>query len=612
MNRKLKLSGLALALAFTATGAWAQANPGTLPDKVDVNDVEVTEVAYAVFSSHDSIMINPTTGLQDTIVIDDGMEICTPEEFEVKMKAEAAAIKEMVERAKARRGAPDITPDEDWSSEGRHNRSSARLYYYTYPSVDADGNPVRLSALMGVPVNSVLEDILDVTCGFIPWGSIIKTSWKCHPSNVVIGCHVTITSNWEAPTSYNRHSSFLGLDNFKTDTGLMLFYTRYDVLRQPCCLVILPDYEGYGKTKDRPHPYLYQELTARQCVDATRYGLALYNSKVAAGDEESLEEDWKTISVGFSQGGSVSLATHKYIETNGLVDELRFAGSVCGDGPYSPVDHLLYYMKDDGETYDGEENRTYHKPGRVSMPIVMPLILKGMLDTNPYMRQYNIHQYLTENFLNTGVIDFIEAKEKPEDKDQYSTGDVNKEFVKIKETGKYKDKEIAQKDSLFPFYDGKNMHGDLKYMLTEECYNDFKRLADDKGDVQNDFMKDLMKALESNNLTVGWTPQKRIGFYHTTYDTVVPYVNLLTFMRKQDGLTYYFADKKNKPSETAGVHPSHVTTDETKADVMIIDTNSKEDHVPAGTAFFLMGATDSPALTSPDYILMKWVLDGKK
>ena len=575
-----------------------------LHQPVNVNDVVVTKVAYAVFSSHDSVYVNPQTGQSDTVTIDDGMATYTPEEFEVKMAAKRAAIKKLIERAKARHSAPDITPDQDWNYEGKQERSSARLYYYTYPSVDADGNPVRLSALMGVPMNTVVDDIADILMSW-PWGSSLISDIKIRPSNVVIGCHVTITSNWECPTSYERNTSLLGLDNFRTDTGMMLFYTRYDLLRQPCCLVILPDYEGYGLTKDRPHPYLYQELTARQCVDATRYGLALYQQKVTSEEELPLDDDWKTMCVGFSQGGSVSLATHKYIETNDLTDELHFAGSVCGDGPYSPVDHLQYYMTDDGST-TYPFIKTSHRKERVSMPIVMPLILKGMLDSNPYMRQYAITDFLTQNFLNTGVIDYIEAKKNPDAKDQYSTGDVNEMFRLIKETGIHNGKQILQKDSLFPFDDGDNVHGNMRFMLTEKCLADFRRLT--KGEeLQNDFMKDLVKALESNNLTVGWRPQKRIGFYHTTYDTVVPYVNLLKFMERQSELTYYFADEGNKPSAREGVYPTHTTTDETEADVMIIDTGSTADHVPAGQDFFLFGS-----VTSPDYQLMKWVLKGKK
>jgi hypothetical protein len=60
---------------------------------------------------------------------------------------------------------------------------------------------------------------------------------------------------------------------------MLLEFARHDFIRQPCCLVILADYEGYGHTASRPHPYLYQELTARQVVDAVRYGIALYKAK---------------------------------------------------------------------------------------------------------------------------------------------------------------------------------------------------------------------------------------------------------------------------------------------------------------------------------------------
>jgi hypothetical protein len=37
----------------------------------------------------------------------------------------------------------------------------------------------------------------------------------------------------------------------------------------------MPDYEGYGVSIDRPHPYLAEAVTARQVVDALTYGLEL-------------------------------------------------------------------------------------------------------------------------------------------------------------------------------------------------------------------------------------------------------------------------------------------------------------------------------------------------
>ena len=217
---------LLLALMLPAAGAWAQGNLGSLPKEVDVKDVIVTKVEYAIFSSHDSICVNPKTGQQDTLTVDEGMEIVTPEVFQAKREAKTAAIKKLVQQAKNRRAlAPSVNADSDWHYEGQQERSMAQLYYYTYPSVDADGNPVRLSAMMGIPVNTVLEDYFDIissTFSVFPWGNKIAPDWKVRPSNVVIGCHVTITSNWECPTSYESYgnSSLLGLDNFMTDAGV--------------------------------------------------------------------------------------------------------------------------------------------------------------------------------------------------------------------------------------------------------------------------------------------------------------------------------------------------------------------------------------------------------
>jgi len=594
-----RISLLSLALLSLA-GVWAQS--GT-PEPVSVADVQITKEAVAVFSSHDTIMYNPQTGRYDSVTIDDGMQIVSPQEFEAKRAAKSAALRKLVKKMQKRKNAPSVTPDEDWRYEGHHERSASRLYYYTYPSVDADGNPVRLSALMAIPTRMNIDKDDPWILKFLALTPfpVYLVDRIARPSNVVIGCHVTVTSNWESPTSYNTFTSFLGLDNFMTDAGMMIFYTRNDILRQPCSLVILPDYEGYGATVDRPHPYLYQELTARQCVDATRYGLALYKSKEEVGCLP-LEEGWQTVSVGFSQGGSVSMAVHKYIETNGLDEELHFAGSVCGDGPYSPVATLKYYMTDDGDARDGDK-KTTHRKERVSMPVALALIVKGMLDSNPYMRQYKLTDFFTQNFLNTGIIDYIEAKSKPNKSDQYTTVGVTDAFRKIKETGYHNGIKIEKVDSLFPIYVDKNLHGDLAQMLTPECLEDFRRLA--KGEpLKYKFMRDMVKALESNNMTVGWKPKKRVALYHSTYDTVVPYDNMLAFMNSQkpNGLSYFF-EADDSPAKSLGVP----TADKEHANVFIMDRNCKKDHVPAGTQFFLLGS-----ITSPDYTLMKWVLEGKQ
>lgn len=596
---------LLLVLSLTTVGAWAQGSFGNLPKTVDVRDVEIISIDKVVFSSHDSIVVNPVTGKVDTLIIDDGMRIATAED--------EAYFTEASGPARAPHRAPAVTPDPSLGGVERIGlqwaKTGAYLYTYKYPSVDADGNRVILSSLMGVPRRQF-------QIGF------------AKPNNVLIACHETITSNFEAPTNYKNEGG-----DFQSGVGMMLQYARYDRVRQPCCLVIMPDYEGYGITADRAHPYLYQELTARQVVDAVRYGIALYNKESGFSKFES---DWKSVSLGYSQGGSVALAVHKFIEENGLDEELHFAGSVCGDGPYDPVAHLLYYINDNGHTWfvkDAVEQNSGHEAGSVSMPIVMPLILKGMCDSNPLMRQHTVDDYLSGKFLSTGSLDMINAKKNPKKKDQFSTDDVSdryrqqrkkgmSNFVTISNpytgTGSFRlSFSAAEVREMFFKEADKNVHGKLQQMLTEECYNYFttsSNFIDGNGKritpTGRGFMQDLHRALESNNLTVGWKPKHRIAFYHSTFDTVVPYDNLLSFIKNQDDLRYFFYKDSDRHLR-AGVNPSH-TVPRTQADVFVYETASNKDHVPAGKDFFFFGSWGPLGITgiTPDYWLYKWVLKG--
>ena len=572
---------------------------GDVPATVNASDVTILKKNVLVIASHDSIVTNAKTGKIDTLKVDDGARVFSPEEYE-----------QLSKQPKRLRDA--VVPGEQWG----HNHGelveelaigAVFLYTYKYPSVDADGNVIYLSALMGVPPAF--------------YGHAM-------PDNLIIGCHETITSNYQCPSEWNN----TGQNANMTGNGMMLHYCRYDYTRQPCCLVIMPDYEGYGITKDRAHPYLYQELTARQVVDAVRSGLAMYQHLVDIEEVDPFEPNWKSVAIGYSQGGSVALATHKFIEQNGLSDELHFAGSVCGDGPYDPVAHLRYYMQDDGETYDGT-NETAHRKEKVSMPIVMPLILKGMCDSNPLMRQHYVDDYLSAKFLLTESIKFIEAKANDDPDDQYDTDRINKEYVKMMRKGKtgsytknYHDSEGSftltmylsadEFQEVMEFYDPgffskMQAHGKLNVMMTDTCLRYFRSLtADTPVPTEPGLMQDLHRALESNNLTKGWTPQHRVAFFHSTYDTVVPYENLLSFIRNQSGLTYYFLDSDRSRTKKAGVNPPHITTDKAEANVYIRDATCKDDHVDAGSNFFMTGSWGMVVGLSPDMQMIRWVLTG--
>jgi len=301
-------------------------------------------------------------------------------------------------------------------------------------------------------------------------------------------------------------------------------------------LVIIPDYEGYGVTKDRAHPYLSSELTARQVVDATRYGLELYKtaSEIDAV-RHPFREGWRTISVGYSQGGATSMAVHRFIEQNQLTDELQFSGSVCGDGPYNPVTTLMYYT----------QQALNEKP--MSLAVVLPLILKGMCDSNPYMRNHQVSDYMNGRFLETGILDWLASKEK-------STGDIASAWKSLWKNGKngdtnyYKDvltesgsKAYLQKIMtseaceyfqllLEPYLGSENLFVlDSSTTLGDGAFaDDYITIADPARPGKRGLMEDLHHALSYNDITKGWNPQHPLYLFHSYNDNVVPLSNRIS------------------------------------------------------------------------------------
>ena len=178
-------------------------------------------------------------------------------------------------------------------------RQETQTYTYSYRSHDAFGDTIRLTALIGWPKANV------------------------DPQNLLIGCHITITDDAKAPSNF-------GISDAASDVGMLMMHAVDGDSPSSKALVIMPDYEGYGGTVKRTHPYLCQELTARQVVDAVRAGMKLFKEQ-----NGQMADGWKTVVAGYSQGGAVAMAVHRMIEQQeGLADELHFCGSVCGAGPY--------------------------------------------------------------------------------------------------------------------------------------------------------------------------------------------------------------------------------------------------------------------------------------
>lgn len=389
------------------------------------------------------------------------------------------------------------------------------FYTYNYPSTDAEGNPVVLSSAM------------------IAWKSNGRDD---RIASVLVACHVTITSNYECPTSYPTEGK-LGTDvgMFQTLPVMGLAYER---LRHS--IIIMPDYEGYGLTCDRPHPYLAQHLTAQQVVDAVIYGLMLYQQLVEAGTNPDLADDWKSFAIGYSQGGGTALAVHQYVEQNDMGRQLHWAGSICASGPYDPIATMKYYMEDDGTSHGA---KTSHRPGTISMPVVLPLIVKGMCDSNPAMKGHQLSDYFSKKFLDTGIIGWIEDKAKPK-AEQKTTDDIARLLYDQCEKGltaadgtQYTAQEMQQ---LFPVHTRSlgiggytyTVTGDMREMFTPACYDYFMNAGSQTtvpGE-PGDALGDLHRALVENIVGTDWNPLYRIVFLHSTHDTLVPYDNYESFV----------------------------------------------------------------------------------
>ena len=433
---------------------------------------------------------------------------------------------------------------------------SCTVYTFNYPSVSATGMPTVLSSALfaWTPEDRHETDSIE---------------------SLHIFSHITITDDSERPST---------IKGFSKEQSLLLFlpgrqygniltgeYANY-VGR---CIIIAPDYEGYGATKDAPHPYLSQRLTAQQMLDGVKYGLELYQ-KVAKESATLLpmKSDWRSFCIGYSQGGAVSLAVHREIEEQGLADELHFQGSLCGDGPYDLVETLRYYIEDDGTSYGIE---TSHRKGQATLPVVVPLILKGMFETHPEMAAYQIGDLLSQQLLDTGVLDWIDSKE-------FSTDEIAEKWYNQLKAGvdagdrHYTPEQMAD---LFESPKSGKVWGKIDKMFSPAVYDylsdasHFDALPEEAADAA----QTLHRALADNSLITGWEPQHRIQFFHSKHDVIVPYGNYLAF----------------RDAHPQGENSMY----------RVDDTFSESDHVDAGAVFLMM------LLTTKSYgAYFNWICEG--
>jgi len=378
----------------------------------------------------------------------------------------------------------------DMNKDGKGGKSNISMYKWVtlrYKCKTADGTKKDLSEL-------------------VVWPYFFGDTT---PSQLIIGCHSTITSDAQRPTNFSEHSS-------ASEMNMLALFANG--LSQNA-LVIVPDYEGYGSTVTSAHPYCNRELTAEQVVTGAKAGLSWFEGKV-----KKMKSSWSGVAIGYSQGGAVAAGVLRYCQQHGE-NGLRLKGAVCGDGPYDPLATLKRYIEMD----------------KLYMPVAPALLLKGMVDTDKDMKMLGCtyQDFVTEQFYKTGIFDMIQCKQKSTDDIQtellnysYQNGDQGGFTMMAQTEEGFKpytpknEKTASGKKHSYKLDNGKGHN----YCTIDQCLKPgviaYFRDGKVTGEVSEAKLNALKNALAKNALTAGsFSPRAGFTFFHSVGDEVVPYCN---------------------------------------------------------------------------------------
>ena len=159
----------------------------------------------------------------------------------------------------------------------------------------------------GVSVYKVIYNTTYQDKPIIASGLICVPQNMTTPAPILSAQHGTIFRKSEAPT------------NFTDLSGFELFAAAGYV-------TLIPDYIGFGESQDIFHPYYDQRHSALAVVD-------MIKAAKAFAEEQKVPVSEKLFLVGYSEGGYVTLAAQKEIETN-PAHGLKLTASAAGAGGY--------------------------------------------------------------------------------------------------------------------------------------------------------------------------------------------------------------------------------------------------------------------------------------
>ena len=275
------------------------------------------------------------------------------------------------------------------------------------------------------------------------------------------------------------------LINHGTQIGIAMIPTKYTsgvaAMAATGALCILPDYIGLGSSADHPDLYLNHDVHGRTSVDAL---LALLD--YAKEKKLWLDNNYKSYIVGYSQGGSVSLASLREVQRRDQATQARInlKKVYCGDGPYDLRRTFMTYLDD---FYNGKE---------LGLGSVIPLVINSMFNSYPSeVQDMNYEDFFTPWALSTGVPQAIK------------NNDENMIDMMVK-------------------FNGKKLNEILNMEYTEAHPENLNR---------------LLVLMDRQNLCRDWQPQYPVKLLHGNPDGVVPFSN---FEEAVEGLNNEYVETK--------------------------------------------------------------------
>ena len=217
----------------------------------------------------------------------------------------------------------------------------------TYTGHDIDGSPITLSGKLLIPKDGPVK-------------------------NMIIVSHYTIGANYECPSETFPLEGILAAKGYA---------------------VVIADYIGFGVTAGRVHPYMHVESTARSVVDMA---LAVKPYLRHIGREPESE---KVLLVGYSQGGSTTLAVMSMIQEE-YEEILPIRKVYCGGGPYDLAATFDRAMADD----------------ITGIPCAIPMIVQGV----------NVGEDLKLNMSDFFMPDLLAHYDEWINSKQYSVKEINR------------------------------------------------------------------------------------------------------------------------------------------------------------------------------------------